>query len=143
MAARKPKLTNIVMNILNTTDHYRLAALVELARHHPRQVAGADVARACAIPHAYFSRLVPEMVRQGVLRSRRGPGGGLSLADHPDRFTLDRLMRPSPTDDATTPAGRELARRLSARVIDELASLTLSEVATWDVPQTSHTDYVI
>jgi DNA-binding IscR family transcriptional regulator len=131
------------MIIMNATDHYRLAALMELARRHPAQIPGAEIARSCDIPHAYFSRLVPEMVRQGVLRSRRGPGGGLCLAVAPDQLTLDRLIRTSPTDGAATPAGRELSRRLAARVRDELASLTLAEVAEWNAPHTAQPDYVI
>jgi Rrf2 family iron-sulfur cluster assembly transcriptional regulator len=47
-----------------------------------------EIARAEDIPHPILSKVLQDLVRKGLLESRRGPGGGFSLSRRPDLITL-------------------------------------------------------
>jgi len=55
--------------------------MVDLALHQDEgPVQREDIARRQEIPSPYLARLMAEMVRAGLVRGDRGPGGGYSLA---------------------------------------------------------------
>lgn len=131
------------MKILNTSDHYCLAAMVELAAVYPARLSGVALARRCGLPAAYFSRLVPDLVQRGLVTSRRGPGGGLQLARTPGELTLDLLIRVPRDEAVTTGPGQRLAAILGEAVRSQLQNLTLAEVAAWPRPGDLAPDYAI
>jgi Rrf2 family protein len=68
---------------------YAIRALTYLAGAPDEQPAQAkDLARAENIPAPVLAKILQELARRGLLHSRRGPGGGFSLARRPELITL-------------------------------------------------------
>ena len=80
------------MNIMNATDCYRLGVLAELARHYPAPVTARAVARTRKIPLPYLAQLVRDLGRRGLVNTRRGPGGGLTLARPAAEISLTQVL---------------------------------------------------
>ncbi len=119
---------------MNRTDGYRLTALAELGRCWPRSLPAAVVAGRRDIPAAYLSNLVGELVRSGVVRARRGRGGGLTLASPPETIPLSRVVSiPSPAARSGDPLGRVEAA-VAAAVEEVLGSLSVADLVAWEGP---------
>lgn len=119
-------------SIINTSDRYRLAALLEVAWVHPAALATAEIARRRDIPAAYLALLLRDLRRDGLIVSRRGPGGGFALARHPSEVRLgDLLTADLPAGDDQDVAGRLEGLLVAAReqVLDHL---TLADLVAWD-----------
>ncbi|MGA8766990.1 MAG: Rrf2 family transcriptional regulator [Candidatus Acidiferrales bacterium] len=68
---------------------YAIRALVFLARFPDRgAVQGVEIAKAEGLPAPVLGKVLQELVRKGLLESRRGPGGGFRLARNPQLITL-------------------------------------------------------
>ena len=68
---------------------YAIRALVYLARFPDHGAAqGTEIAKAEGLPAPVLGKVLQELVRKGLLESRRGPGGGFRLARNPELITL-------------------------------------------------------
>jgi Rrf2 family protein len=68
---------------------YAIRALVFLARFPDHGAAqGTEIAKAEGLPAPVLGKVLQELVRKGLLESRRGPGGGFRLARNPELITL-------------------------------------------------------
>jgi Rrf2 family protein len=67
---------------------YALRAVVHLAAEAPAARTIEQIAAATRVPQAYLAKIVQQLVHQGVARSQRGVGGGVSLAKPPEELTL-------------------------------------------------------
>ncbi len=68
---------------------YAIRAVAYLAATPGRPAAGArEIARAENIPAPILGKVLQELVRKGLLESRRGPGGGFRLARRPELIVL-------------------------------------------------------
>jgi len=68
---------------------YAIRALAFVARLPTHDAAqGRDIAGAEDIPAPVLGKILQELVRKGLLASRRGPGGGFRLARKPELITL-------------------------------------------------------
>ena len=68
---------------------YAVRALVFLARSPDRRaVQGTEIARGEGLPAPVLGKVLQELVRKGLLDSRRGPGGGFRLARDSRLITL-------------------------------------------------------
>ncbi len=75
--------------IYSKACEYAIRALAYLARTKNGQPARAqEIARAENIPLPVLGKILQELVRKGVLASRRGPGGGFRLARRAELITL-------------------------------------------------------
>jgi Rrf2 family protein len=78
---------------INSTAQNALRAVLYIAEHGSGgPVRVDDIAAALRCPRNYLSKTLHALVRSGVLRSTRGPGGGFQLADDPDALTLARIV---------------------------------------------------
>ncbi len=68
---------------------YAIRALAYLARR-PKQTSaqGLEIAREEKLPAPVLGKILQELVRKGLLESRRGPGGGFRLARRAALITL-------------------------------------------------------
>jgi Rrf2 family iron-sulfur cluster assembly transcriptional regulator len=84
--------------MLSKTAQYALRALVYLAGQDPqRSVLAREIASKTGVPLHYLSRILRDAVREGLLESARGVGGGFRLARPANRIKLfDALL---PFDD--------------------------------------------
>jgi Rrf2 family protein len=68
---------------------YAIRALAYLARSGGSRAAqGREIARAENLPAPVLVKTLQELVRKGLLESRRGPGGGFRLARRAELITL-------------------------------------------------------
>ena len=59
---------------------YALRAMIHLADNPDGVACGADIAREEHIPKYYLEKVIRDLMRRGLVRARRGPGGGYQLA---------------------------------------------------------------
>ena len=86
--------------MLSQTVEYALRAAVYLAGESPEPRTTDQVAAATRVPKAYLSKVLQGLVRAGVAQSRRGLGGGMTLAKPPGELTILEVV------DAVEPIGR-------------------------------------
>jgi len=78
--------------LYSLTTKYAVIALIELAsREGPTPVK--EVAQAREIPPYFLAKLVPPLVRAGILSSTRGKNGGVSFARDPSEVSLANVVR--------------------------------------------------
>lgn len=66
--------------MLTRTSHYALRALIFLTQHEDRwPISGLHIAREVDIPPKYLSKVLGDLVRNGVLESSPGRTGGFRL----------------------------------------------------------------
>jgi len=78
--------------LYSLTTKYSVIALVELARQN-RQMRVKEIAEARHIPPPFLAKLVPPLVRAGILTSMRGKTGGISFARDPGKVSLADVVR--------------------------------------------------
>ncbi len=75
------------------SSKYAILALVRLAASGGGPVTVRDLATGGPVPEPYLAKLVPALVRAGLLGSARGRGGGISLARPPEEISLAEIIR--------------------------------------------------
>jgi len=79
---------------------YALRAAVHLASRRPDPCTTDEIAAATRVPKAYLSKVLQGLGRAGVVRSRRGIGGGVTLSKDPAELTILEVV------SAVEPIGR-------------------------------------
>ncbi len=80
------------MNINRSTD-YALLAVGYLAKHQEKKIVlSDDISKKYNIPLEYLLKMLQQLVRANVLRSKRGPRGGFSLARPPKKINLLQII---------------------------------------------------
>ena len=59
---------------------YALRAMIHLADDPDSVARGTEIAREEHIPKYYLEKVIRDLMRRGLVRARRGPGGGYQLA---------------------------------------------------------------
>jgi len=123
------------------TVEYALRAVVHLAYRAPGTQTTQQLASATLVPKAYLSKVLQGLVAQGIVSSRRGVGGGMTLAKTPEELSIldvvnavDPLQRIHTCPLGVTEHGTTLCslhQRLDnavAQVEETFGSTTLAEV---------------
>jgi Rrf2 family protein len=71
---------------------YAIRALAHIARSPSGAASGESIARAENIPRPVLGKVLQDLVRKGLLDSRRGPGGGFRLARRAELITLRDIV---------------------------------------------------
>jgi Rrf2 family protein len=80
--------------VLTQKSKYALKALLALAREYPQgPVVTPDLAQSEGIPRKFLELILLELRHRGLLRSKKGPGGGYSLARPPEEITAGEVIR--------------------------------------------------
>ncbi|MCB0912309.1 MAG: Rrf2 family transcriptional regulator [Propionibacteriaceae bacterium] len=72
---------------------YALRAMAELAAQPDRPFSRNDLADAQELPGKFLESILRDLVREGLLVSRRGTGGGFQLAKPPAEISLAAVVR--------------------------------------------------
>jgi Rrf2 family protein len=81
--------------MLSQTGEYALRAVAFIAQHAEKgPVLARDIATGAAVPHEYLQKLLTELVRNGVLASTRGIGGGFRLGKPAEQLRLVDVIAP-------------------------------------------------
>jgi len=82
------------MTNLSRKARYALRALYALSADDARgPVLIADLSDRENIPHKFLEAILLELKNAGLLKSKKGKGGGYSLARSPDRITMGEVIR--------------------------------------------------
>lgn len=79
---------------LSTRSRYGMRALLDIAaqsRNEPVRLK--EIARRQDVSLSYLEHIVGPLIAGGILRSTRGPGGGVSLLHRPEDIPLVEVMR--------------------------------------------------
>jgi len=80
--------------MLSSRARYATRALLDLTLHSEgRPVPIHDTAERQDIPLKYLEQVMLSLKRHGFVQSRKGPGGGYSLAQPPAEITLGAVVR--------------------------------------------------
>lgn len=134
--------------MLTKKGKYGLKALIDLARLEPGSTAFiVDVAGRNNIPKKFLDAILLDLRKAGILRSKKGPGGGYALARPASEIRIGQVIRVldgplapircasrtayEACTDCTDPVGCEV-RRSMTRVRDAMAeildNMTLAEM---------------
>jgi Rrf2 family protein len=127
---------------LTSASAYAVTALAYLAREKPNgPVAAHVIASAEGISEMFLLKVLRPLVRAGLVRSRKGPGGGYSLARDPEGINLLEVVEAvdGPFRAMVKPVGKEVAAvdnrlqvecdRAAALVREWLGRVTLADLA--------------
>jgi len=128
---------------------YAVRALLELTlRAGQGPVPTREIARAQAIPEAFAHQVLGTLVKAGMVRTLRGPGGGHTLNNAPEATTLFDVVL---AIDGRTTSGPDQPFDAVSDVWDELekvqqrylSSVTLASLAEALRERTAASGYVI
>ena len=72
---------------------YALIAASYIAKHRDEGIIlSQTISKEYKIPLEYLLKLLQQMVRAGILRSKRGPRGGFSMAKLPKKITMLQII---------------------------------------------------
>jgi Rrf2 family protein len=94
------------MGVLPNKAILAIAAVVDIAVHSKeRPVSAKALAVRHALPPRHLEPVLQALVREGLLRGIRGPGGGYALAREPKDISAEEILRAAGTveEDATEP----------------------------------------
>jgi len=93
------------MPILPRKGILAIAAVVDIALHdEDRPVSAKTLAFRHDLPPRHLEPVLQALVREGILKGIRGPGGGYELALAPRDITAERILRAAELiDDGATP----------------------------------------
>jgi Rrf2 family nitric oxide-sensitive transcriptional repressor len=74
--------------MLSKTVEYALRAAVYLATRPGEPVTTEEVAERTQVPAPYLAKILQSMAREGLVKSQRGVGGGVTLAKPPEELTI-------------------------------------------------------
>jgi len=70
------------------TTEYALRAVVCLAEQDDQSLTTAEIAKTTRVPHEYLSKVLRMLAHAGLVRPRRGLGGGFVLVRSPSNMTI-------------------------------------------------------
>jgi Rrf2 family protein len=108
------------MTNLSRKARYALRALYALSAEEARgPVLIADLAEREKIPHKFLETILLELKNAGVLKSKKGKGGGYSLARPPEQITMGQVIRIIDGPLAPIPCVSERAFTRCEECVDE------------------------
>ncbi|MBN1152491.1 MAG: Rrf2 family transcriptional regulator [Dehalococcoidia bacterium] len=132
---------------LSTRSRYGMRALLDVARQSNREpVRLKEIARRQEVSLSYLEHIVGPLIAGGILRSTRGPGGGVSLIRRPEDIRLAEVMHllegplnaadcvwhPDVCPRSSLCATRALWRELSSAIEGVLRDRTLADLMNQD-----------
>lgn len=78
---------------MKITMAYALAAVAYIAENYQEDlISAARISKECDISAVYLQRILQRLVRVHMLRSKKGPKGGYSLACDPKEITMLQII---------------------------------------------------
>ena len=80
--------------MISKKTKYGLHSLIYLAKHYNEgSVLIADLAREERIPKKFLEAILLELKKHGILKSKKGKGGGYSLSKPPSEIEMGQIIR--------------------------------------------------
>jgi len=81
------------MKLITRDTDYAIRALAFLAKKKDRTVSVSELVQALSIPRPFLRKIMQILKRKGVLRSRKGIGGGFELAVRPEKILITDIIQ--------------------------------------------------
>lgn len=94
------------MRLTSFTD-YGLRLLMRMAGSPDRSFSTAELARSFGLSRNHVMKIVQHLAHAGIVDTRRGGGGGVTLAHRPDALPLGEWSGSSKTDRGSSNACRQ------------------------------------
>jgi len=108
--------------MFSQTVEYALRAMVQLAADSPEASTTRQIAAKTKVPSAYLAKVLQSMRRAGLIHSRRGVGGGVTLAHEPKDISLLEVI------DAVEPLKRGAKKPRRASPLQRTLDAALADV---------------
>lgn len=106
--------------MLTRKSKYGLKALLLLAREYDRgSILASELSEREGIPEKFLQLILLELRRRGIVRSRRGQGGGYQLARDPATINFGEVLRALDGPLALTPCVSQTAYQHCDECADE------------------------
>ncbi|MBH0238925.1 RrF2 family transcriptional regulator [Methylobrevis albus] len=135
--------------MLTKKGKYGLKALVDLAKLPPGETAFiTDIAQRNNIPKKFLDAILLDLRKAGILRSKKGPGGGYALSKPAEEIRIGQVIRVldgplapircasrtayEACEDCTNPETCQVRRSMSQvrdAIADILDNMTLAEMS--------------
>ena len=128
---------------ISTRGRYGTRMMLDLAAHHDQGPTPLrEIAKRQDISVTYLEQLIIPLKAAGYIRSFRGARGGYTLARKPDKISVGQIVKilegglslvdcvedPKVCEREKNCPTRDIWLRMSERLMEELSSLTLSDV---------------
>lgn len=123
---------------LSTRSQYAITAVLELALNQGKKsVTLLEIARMEDISLSYLEQLFTQLRQHGLVKGRRGPGGGYTLARDPEKITVAEIVSAVDTGATTNTADSEpgkgitsahLWQHLSNRIYNYMCQITIAQI---------------
>ena len=128
---------------ISTRGRYGTRMMLDLAAHHDQGPTPLrEIAKRQDISVKYLEQLIIPLKAAGYIRSVRGARGGYTLARKPDKINVGQIIKvlegglslvdcvedPKLCEREKNCPTRDIWLRMSERLMEELSSLTLSDV---------------
>lgn len=108
------------MAVLTRKSKYGLKALLLLAREYERgPILASELAERETIPEKFLQAILLDLKRRGIVRSKRGQGGGYQLARDPGSVNFGEVIRVLEGPLALTPCVSQTAYQRCDECADE------------------------
>ena len=81
------------MKLLTKNTDYAIRALVVLARNRGKYISARVISREERLPYQYTRRILQSLIKEGLVRSKEGGGGGFMLDKDPARVKILDVIR--------------------------------------------------
>jgi Rrf2 family protein len=81
------------MKVLTKHTDYAIRALIVLAENRSDCVSAREISEIQSIPYQFLRCILQKLVREGLVESKAGAGGGVKLAVHPSRIKVAEVIR--------------------------------------------------
>ncbi len=71
---------------------YALRAMIHMADRPDGVARGLEIAQREQIPKYYLEKVIRDLMRRGLVRARRGPGGGYQIAKAPESISFKDII---------------------------------------------------
>lgn len=128
---------------ISTRGRYGTRMMLDLAAHHDQGPTPLrEIAKRQDLSVKYLEQLIIPLKAAGYIRSVRGARGGYTLARKPDKISVGQIIKvlegglslvdcvedPKMCEREKNCPTRDIWLRMSERLMEELSSLTLSDV---------------
>jgi len=128
---------------ISTRGRYGTRMMLDLAAHHDQGPTPLrEIAKRQDLSVKYLEQLIIPLKAAGYIRSVRGARGGYTLARKPDKISVGQIIKvlegglslvdcvedPKVCEREKNCPTRDIWLRMSERLLEELSSLTLSDV---------------
>lgn len=79
--------------MISQTAEYALRAVVDLAFHAGAMRTTRAISLATHVPSDYLAKVLKDLSREGIVRARRGPGGGFTLARSDEAISVYDVLQ--------------------------------------------------